>query len=120
VLVFAVAQLPPILILGPAVLLLIATDAGMVTIVLFAAWSVLVTVSDAFLKPLLLGRGAGMPVAVILIGAIGGLLLHGLIGLFVGAVVVSVGYRMLGRWLERDDAASVAGAGTIGQPGVGT
>jgi predicted PurR-regulated permease PerM len=101
VLILAVAQLPPLLVLGPAIFYLVATDAGMATIVLFTVWSLVVTVSDGLLKPLLLGRGSDTPVAVILIGAIGGLLFHGLIGLFVGAVVFSTGYRLFGRWMGR-------------------
>jgi len=100
ILVLAVAQLPPLLVLVPAILYLVATDASMVTIVLFSVWSLVVTVSDGLLKPLLLGRGSDTPVAVILIGAIGGLILHGLIGLFLGAVVFSTGYRLFGRWME--------------------
>jgi predicted PurR-regulated permease PerM len=100
ILVLAVAQLPPLLVLLPAILYLVATDASMVTIVLFSIWSLVVTVSDGLLKPLLLGRGSDTPVAVILIGAIGGLILHGLIGLFLGAVVFSTGYRLFGRWME--------------------
>jgi predicted PurR-regulated permease PerM len=105
VLILAVAQLPAILVLGPAVLYLIATDAGSLTILLFAAWSVVVSLSDAVLKPLLLGRGVDLPVAVILIGAIGGLILHGIVGLFVGAVVFSTGYRLFGIWLRRPASA---------------
>ena len=101
VLILAVAQLPPLLVLLPAILYLVATGASTVTIALFAAWSVIVTASDAVLKPLLLGRGTATPMPVILIGAIGGLLLHGLIGLFVGAVVFSTGYRLFGRWMEQ-------------------
>jgi predicted PurR-regulated permease PerM len=101
VLILAVAQLPPILVLIPAILYLVATDASMVTIVLFTGWSLVVTASDAVLKPLLLGRGTDTPMPVILIGAIGGLLLHGLIGLFVGAVVLSTGHRLFGRWMEQ-------------------
>ena len=112
VLVLAVAQLPPLLVLGPAILYLVATDAGTLTIVLFTAWSVVVTVSDAFLKPVLLGRGSDTPVPVVLIGAIGGLMLHGLIGLFVGAVVFSTGYRLFGRWITPGtDAGAGAAAG---------
>ena len=102
ILVLAVAQLPPLLVLGPAILYLVATDANMVTIVLFSVWSLLVTVSDGILKPLLMGRGSDTPVPVILIGAIGGLILHGLIGLFVGAVVFSVGYRLWGTWMAQN------------------
>jgi predicted PurR-regulated permease PerM len=101
ILILAVAQLPPILVLLPAILYLVATDASMVTIVLFTGWSLVVTASDAVLKPLLLGRGTDTPMPVILIGAIGGLLLHGLIGLFVGAVVLSTGHRLFGRWMAQ-------------------
>jgi predicted PurR-regulated permease PerM len=108
VLVLAVAQLPPLLVLAPAVLYLVATDASMVTIVLFGIWSLFVSFSDALLKPLLMGRGSDTPVAVILIGAIGGLILHGLIGLFVGAVVFSTGYRLFGRWLKPDGDVQTA------------
>ena len=102
ILVLAVAQLPPLIVLGPVILYLLATDASMATIVLFSVWSVVVTISDGLLKPLLLGRGSDTPVPVLLIGAIGGLLLHGLIGLFVGAVVFSTGYRLFGRWMSQD------------------
>ena len=105
ILVLAVAQMPPLLVLGPAILYLVATDASMVTIVLFSIWSLVVTVSDGLLKPLLLGRGSDTPVAVILFGAIGGLILHGLIGLFLGAVVLSTGYRFFGRWLAPGEDA---------------
>ena len=99
VLVLAVAQLPPILVLGPAILYLVAMQAGTTVIVLFTIWSLIVSFCDAALKPLLLGRGIELPVGVILIGAIGGLILHGLIGLFVGAVVFSIGYRLWGAWM---------------------
>jgi predicted PurR-regulated permease PerM len=102
ILVLAVAQLPPLLVLAPAILYLVAADAGTLTLVLFTAWSILVSISDALLKPLLLGRGSDTPVPVILIGAIGGLILHGLIGLFVGAVVFSTGYRLFGRWMVQE------------------
>ena len=105
ILILAVAQLPPLLVLLPAILYLVATDASTVTIALFTVWSVIVTASDAVLKPLLLGRGTGTPMPVILIGAIGGLLLHGLIGLFVGAVVFSTGHRLFGQWMGQSAEA---------------
>jgi len=105
VLVLSVAQLPAILVLGPAILYVVATDAGTATVILFTIWSLLAAFSDAILKPLLLGRGIEIPVGVILIGAIGGLILHGLIGLFVGAVVFSIGYRLFGTWMNQNAPA---------------
>jgi predicted PurR-regulated permease PerM len=112
VLVFAVAQLPPILVLAPAIFYLVATQAGTTVIVLFTIWSLVVSFCDAALKPLLLGRGIELPVGVILIGAIGGLILHGLIGLFVGAVVFSIGYRLLGTWMAQAPAPAAGPAVT--------
>ena len=67
---------------------------------LFFAWCVLTAVSDNFLRPILLSRGGDVPVWVILIGTLGGLLAHGLIGLFVGPIVVSLGYRLFQVWIE--------------------
>lgn len=100
VLVLSVAQLPPILVLGPAILYVVSSDASTTVVVLFTLWSLVAAFSDMVLKPLLLGRNPEIPVLVILVGAIGGLILHGLIGLFVGAVVFSTGYRLFGAWME--------------------
>jgi predicted PurR-regulated permease PerM len=55
--------------------------------------------SDVVLKPLLLGRGVEVPMLIILLGAIGGMILSGIIGLFVGAVVLALGYKMFQAWL---------------------
>ena len=71
----------------------------MVANVIFAVWSILISVSDSFLKPLLLGRGVQAPMLVILLGAIGGMLHSGIIGLFLGAVVLALGYNLFQSWL---------------------
>jgi len=63
-------------------------------------WGILVSLSDAFLKPLLLGRGVEVPVLVILLGAIGGMMFSGIIGLFLGAVILSIGYKVFQAWLN--------------------
>ena len=51
-------------------------------------------------KPVLLGRGAAVPMAVVFLGAIGGFVAMGIIGLFVGAIVLSVGYKLFLAWIE--------------------
>ncbi|RKY94322.1 MAG: AI-2E family transporter, partial [Ignavibacteriae bacterium] len=56
--------------------------------------SIIVSMSDTFLKPLFLGRGTDVPTLVILLGAIGGMMLSGIIGLFVGAVVLALAYKV--------------------------
>jgi predicted PurR-regulated permease PerM len=66
----------------------------------FLGWCVIVALMDNVLKPLLLGRGVAVPMAVVFLGAIGGIMTMGAIGLFVGAVVLSVGYTLLSAWLK--------------------
>jgi predicted PurR-regulated permease PerM len=99
ILITAVAQLPAMLVLGPMVVYVWASLSTNVAIV-FTVWSVLVGLMDNVLKPLLLGRGAGVPTLVIVIGAIGGMISSGIIGLFVGAVVLAVGYELFIAWVR--------------------
>jgi predicted PurR-regulated permease PerM len=68
--------------------------------VLFTVWTLLVSVLDNVLKPLILGRGVRVPTLVIFLGSIGGLLSAGIIGLFVGPVVLVLGYTLFRAWLE--------------------
>ncbi len=103
VLVLAIVQLPPLVVLGPAIVYVFsANDTG--PAIAFMIWGVLVSVSDTFLKPLLLGRGLDVPMLVILLGAIGGMILSGVIGLFVGAVILALAYTLLMAWIDQDDA----------------
>ena len=107
VLLAAVVQIPTLLILGPIIFYVFATSSTAMAVA-FAIWSVAIGLSDNVLKPLLLGRGVDVPMLVIFIGVIGGFLLQGIIGLFVGAVLLSVGYTLFQVWLEDDsrDATS--------------
>ena len=105
VLLLAIVQLPPILVLGPTIVYVFWVESTIPAVV-FAIWSIVVGASDTFLKPLLLGHGVDIPMIVILIGAIGGMLVSGVIGLFVGAVVLAVGYKLFIAWLYRDVAAA--------------
>ena len=93
VLFLAVIQLPPILILGP-VAAYAFTIMDTTPAVIFLIFSIVVSGSDAFLKPLFLGRGVDVPMLVILLGAIGGMMLGGIIGLFVGAVILALAYKV--------------------------
>ena len=106
VLILAIAQLPPIIILGPIAAYYFSV-ADTTPAVIFLIFSIVVSMSDAFLKPLFLGRGMSIPMIVILLGAIGGMLLSGIIGLFVGAIALALGYELLIDWLShaKDDTA---------------
>jgi predicted PurR-regulated permease PerM len=90
--------------IGPAIVLLGATvyvfsTSGPLVGILFLGWNIFVSLIDNFLKPMLMSRGGDVPLAVIFIGAVGGLLAHGLIGLFVGPVVFALGYRLFRAWV---------------------
>lgn len=98
VLVLAVIQLPPVLILGP-IAVWVFTFTSTVPAVIFLIWALLVSGCDSFLKPLLMGRGVDAPMIVILIGALGGMMNSGIIGLFVGAVVTAISYTLFMAWV---------------------
>lgn len=98
-LLFAVAQIPMLLLYLPLVALMFAT-ADTTVATLFAIWSIFFSFADGFLKPLLLGRGLMVPMPVILIGVIGGMVGYGIVGLFVGPIVLSFSYVLFMVWLE--------------------
>ncbi len=115
ILILAVIQLPPLLIMGPAAVYVFA-NASTVTAVIFLIWAIIVSGSDTFLKPLLLGRGVDVPMLVILLGAIGGMMMTGILGLFLGAIVLAIAYQLFVAWLgeappsaEGPEAASASG-----------
>jgi predicted PurR-regulated permease PerM len=100
-LVFAVVQIGISPITIPIVIYVFST-ADIVTAVLFLVWNGFVTLLDNILKPILLGRGVEVPMIVIFVGAIGGFLASGIIGLFVGSVVLVLGFKLFLAWLNED------------------
>jgi len=107
VLIAAIAQLPPILVLGPVALYVFSMESNTVGVV-FLVWSILVSSVDMVLKPLLLGRGVMVPMPVILLGAIGGMITSGIVGLFIGAIVLALGWELLRAWLKYGELPATA------------
>ncbi len=105
-LVLAIVQIGPAVVLLGAIVYVFST-AGTLTAVLFLVWCVFVGLLDNVLKPILLGRGVNVPMVVIFLGAIGGFLAMGLIGLFVGSIVLVLGYTLFLAWLA--EARPVSG-----------
>ena len=101
ILFLAIAQLPAIIIIGPIIAWAYANYDG-TSATIFTVWMLLAGFSDAVLKPILMGRGLDIPMPVILIGAIGGMIAAGIIGLFAGAVILSIWYKLFGHWLEQE------------------
>ncbi len=99
VLFFAIIQLPPLIILGP-IIAYVFSYADTTPATIFAIYATIDSMSDGFLKPLLLGRGVDIPMLVILLGAIGGMILSGILGLFIGAVGLSLAYKLFIVWLD--------------------
>lgn len=93
-----------VVVLIPAVIYMFAI-ASTTKAVLFLLWCAVVGLMDNVLKPILLGRGVAVPIAVVFLGAIGGFMAVGIIGLFLGAIVLSVGYKLLLAWLDGPVAA---------------
>lgn len=98
-LVAAVLQVGAIVLI-PAVAYVFATS-GMAKAVAFLGWCIIVALIDNVLKPLLLGRGVPVPIVVVFLGAIGGFMAMGIIGLFVGPILLSVGYKLFLAWLSQ-------------------
>ena len=95
-----IVQMPLILLTLPVVGYVLATEATQPAII-FLIWNIIVGLSDNVLRPLLLGRGLEVPMPVILIGVIGGMIVDGLLGLFVGPVLLAVGYVLLMEWVRQ-------------------
>ena len=102
VLIVATIQLPPMLILLPVAIYLFYTST-LFTAIGFLALAIVISIIDTPMRAFLMGRGSKTPILIIMMGAIGGMLAFGIIGLFVGAVVLAVGYELLKSWLNEAD-----------------
>lgn len=102
ILILAVIQLPAFLVLIPVILYVFATSSTTAA-VLFTIYAVAVGASDNVLKPLLMGRGSSVPMLVLFMGSLGGFIAAGILGLFIGAVLLSLGYTVFMAWLEEAD-----------------
>lgn len=105
-LIFAILQIPPTLIAIPIAAYMFS-EMDTVPAVLWTIYLFLSGISDNVLKPILLGKGAPVPMLVIFIGVIGGFIFSGFIGLFTGAIVLSIGYKLFVKWINSTDQNDV-------------
>jgi predicted PurR-regulated permease PerM len=94
-----IVQVGPTLVLAPATIWVFwngSTGWGIFLLV----WTVIVGTMDNFLRPILIRRGADLPLVLIFAGVIGGLLGFGLVGIFVGPVMLAVSYTLVDAWLR--------------------
>jgi predicted PurR-regulated permease PerM len=102
-LILCIVQIGTPLVMFPAAIYMWFT-ADTFSAILFTIWTIFVGVSDNILKPFLLGRGAESPMLIVLLGSIGGFLAIGVVGLFVGAVILTLGHRLFMVWLADAEA----------------
>ena len=96
-----IAQLGPLPVLVPVVIWLYwSGGSGWGTFVL--VWTIIVGSLDSVLRPLLISKGAHLPLVLLLAGVIGGLIAFGLVGIFLGPVVLAVGYTLLQSWMAEE------------------
>ncbi len=105
VLLFGILQVPVTLITLPVIGLVFVTEGASMATIVFAIYVFIAGLVDNVLKPLLLGRGVDVPMPVILIGALGGMVTKGIIGLFIGPVILAVGYQLFWQWVNDQPAA---------------
>jgi predicted PurR-regulated permease PerM len=98
VLIIAILQLPSALVIVPVIIYLFSVRELMPAI-LWTIALLIIGLSDNVLKPLLMGKGSTVPMLVIFLGAIGGFIFSGFIGMFTGAIVLSVGYNLMVQWI---------------------
>ena len=97
--VLGVLQVPVVLVTLPAIIFAFSVKTTTMAII-FTVWFIIAGLSDAVLKPLMIGHGLEVPMPIILLGVIGGVMAYGLVGLFIGAVLLAVGYVLFREWLD--------------------
>jgi predicted PurR-regulated permease PerM len=106
-----VAQIGPGLVLIPAVVWVYSTR-GAVWGTGFLVWAIFCATFDNFLRPMLIRKGADLPLLLIFAGVIGGLVAFGVIGLFIGPVVLAVAYTLLFDWVSQGTPSDEQGSPT--------
>ena len=104
-LILCIAQIGPGLVLIPAAIWLFYSGHNLAGS-LFAVWAVFVCTINNFLGPVLIRKGVDLPMLLILTGVIGGLISFGIIGLFIGPVILAVTFTLLRAWISRGEGSA--------------
>ena len=113
VLVLGIAQIPSLIVTLPAIAYLWWTGGhGNFEAIAYTVLLLVAGMSDNVLKPLMLGRGVKAPMVVILLGALGGMATAGILGMFVGATLLTLGYKIFMSWVTDNPDAVGSGGDT--------
>ncbi|EPG2868924.1 AI-2E family transporter [Klebsiella variicola] len=105
-LLLGIAQVPVILVTAPAIALMWSLGTHSTGMDIFYTILLIVAgMADNVLKPLLLGRGVDAPMPVVLLGALGGMASNGILGMFLGATLLAIGYRIFMTWVNEGQPA---------------
>ena len=114
VLLLGIVQLPATLITIPVIALVFMTQGASAMTIILSIYVFVAGLVDNVLKPLLLGRGVEVPMPVVLIGALGGMVTSGILGLFIGPVLLAVGYQLFWQWVREDQPKAVPPGELVG------
>jgi len=103
VMILTIVQIGAAIVMFP-VIIWIWLDKDFTTAFLLTLFLLLVGVLDNLLKPIVMGRGLTTPTLVILVGVIGGTLAHGIVGLFIGPIILSLAWELTVAWIRADRA----------------
>ena len=116
-LVLGIAQVPALIVTLPAIVYVWASgDYSNASAIAYSVLLIVVGMMDNVLKPLMLGRGVEAPMPVVLLGALGGMATAGILGMFLGATLLALGYQILMRWVASDPDAAVSRDASMLQP----
>ncbi len=99
----AILQIGSAIVVVPVIIWIWATKDFPVALLLTVYLSV-VGLADNILKPMLMGRGLSTPMLVIFVGVLGGMLAHGIVGLFIGPIILAVAWELMTAWIQEDQA----------------
>ena len=112
-LVLSIAQVPALLVTLPAIGYIWSSGSyGTGAAITYTVLLLLSGMADNVLKPLMLGRGVDAPMPVILLGALGGMATGGIVGMFVGAALLALGYQIFTTWVANNPDSSAAAPAT--------
>lgn len=103
VLLLGIVQIPPLLVSLGTIIYVFSTNDSTTVAVMFTVYTLVAGSADNILKPLMLGHGVDAPMPVILLGALGGMATGGIIGLFLGSVLLTLGYQLFTAWVYHEN-----------------
>src|SRR5580692_4413635 len=106
VLVLAILQIGSAIVLVPVIIWIWATKDFAVALPL-TIYLLIVGLADNILKPMLMGRGLSTPMLVIFVGVLGGMLAHGIVGLFIGPIILAVAWELMTAWIREPQADAI-------------